>query len=315
VHAQHLLKGDVMTIKQTAAVLGVGFTLGACSSPASGPGGVVEVEHEATVGVSWEEYRAAARKLGRGEQLVAEWDLVFKNEAALQAHYEEVALREKPKLAVFTQLSTGYEPTYSAGEKTAILYCVSNTFSNKSTVVQDMAGAAADWFRVTNVNFRYQPQDDATCETNASVDLKVLPNVEAGLAGCGMSLLMDWFEGGCPYGSSDDEGKGVLSVNYSAFPLFPGLTGRGLFRHELGHVLGFRHEHPWAPNPVCSEQQSSVAFDIGGRRLTAYDQTSVMHYPSCGGIPNTDNTISASDGIGARSIYGIPAAWYVPITG
>ena len=43
-------------------------------------------------------------------------------------------------------------------------------------------------------------------------------------------------------------------------------------RHELGHILGFRHEH------IRSEANSSC--DEGGafRAVTDYDQASVMHY-------------------------------------
>lgn len=41
----------------------------------------------------------------------------------------------------------------------------------------------------------------------------------------------------------------VLLMDFKTFPLNNpdhGVNKVGLLRHELGHVLGFRHEHPFA---------------------------------------------------------------------
>jgi hypothetical protein len=94
------------------------------------------------------------------------------------------------------------------------------------------------------------------------------------------------------------------------------VTTVGTLRHELGHVLGFRHEHPWAPlRGGCNEDPTDVPTDITGRRLTPYDQVSVMHYLDCGGVAGIDYTLSIQDGIGARKIYGMPASWHVALQG
>ena len=90
------------------------------------------------------------------------------------------------------------------------------------------------------------------------------------------------------------------------------VTVRGLLRHELGHMLGFRHEHPWAEDMgSCDEAPDEADYDLTGRRLTAYDRTSVMHYAQCDGVAGSDYVISRDDGIGARKVYGMPASWYV----
>ena len=64
----------------------------------------------------------------------------------------------------------------------------------------------------------------------------------------------------------------------------------GVLRHELGHVLGFRHEHIRSGAPaVCPGE--SVAATVN---LTDYDPQSVMHY-FCGGVGNPDLAITETD--------------------
>jgi hypothetical protein len=70
----------------------------------------------------------------------------------------------------------------------------------------------------------------------------------------------------------------------------------GVLRHELGHTLGFVHEHV--------RIRSGCYEDGEWRGLTPYDSASVMHYPQCSGTQRGDLTITALDVAGALAVYG-----------
>jgi hypothetical protein len=292
--------------------------LGACGGRLSGSAELeVEVESEQPFGISWQAYREQAKIAHFGESyFVAEWDLYFRSEEDLRTHYEQEIVREKAKLAVIRRLSTGFEATYQDVKQTDIIYCVSTSFTNKSTVVSEVSVAAGAWESVGRIRFRYDASQDASCDqNNANVDFAVMPTA-SGLAGCGANKMV-WtlpIEG-CPVNGTMV--IGVLLMNYGLFPLPPpdhNVTTVGTLRHELGHMLGFRHEHPWAPGGSgCTEAPTyAPPLDLTGRRLTSYDQASVMHYVRCSGVAGTAWDLSPLDGVGAREIYGMPAAWYVP---
>jgi hypothetical protein len=85
--------------------------------------------------------------------------------------------------------------------------------------------------------------------------------------------------------------------------LAPNITTGGVLIHELGHSLGFRHEHIRFPGG-CLE-------DSNWRGLTTYDPGSTMHYPWCpGGISTASLQLTSRDGEGAAGVYG----WYTAMT-
>jgi len=69
----------------------------------------------------------------------------------------------------------------------------------------------------------------------------------------------------------------------------------GILRHEIGHILGYRHEHNRALTGCYFEDDRWVA-------LTDYDHKSVMHY-FCGGGGTRALTLSSSDIAGHRELY------------
>jgi hypothetical protein len=80
----------------------------------------------------------------------------------------------------------------------------------------------------------------------------------------------------------------------------------GVLRHEIGHTLGYRHEHI-RNIPGCYAEGSSY------KPLTPYTPNSVMHY-FCGGAGSLDLSIRESDKRGHRCLYltGAPCPQTIP---
>ena len=73
----------------------------------------------------------------------------------------------------------------------------------------------------------------------------------------------------------------------------------GVLRHELGHSLGFRHEHIRSEAPAaCPDEPTYDTLD-----LTDYDPQSVMHY-FCGEVGSRQLAITELDRLGAQKVYG-----------
>jgi hypothetical protein len=75
-------------------------------------------------------------------------------------------------------------------------------------------------------------------------------------------------------------------------------TGPGVLRHELGHVLGYRHEHIRGI-PGCYME------DNNWRPLTPYDGRSVMHYPCGPSAARGDLVLTPLDVAGHRRLYRV----------
>ena len=69
----------------------------------------------------------------------------------------------------------------------------------------------------------------------------------------------------------------------------------GVLRHELGHILGYRHEHI-VGIPGCATENNSW------RMITPYTANSVMHY-FCGGGGSFDLSLRPTDVQGHQCLY------------
>lgn len=88
-------------------------------------------------------------------------------------------------------------------------------------------------------------------------------------------------------------------VDPSFFSTTMGFNTAGVFRHELGHVLGFRHEHIRSGAPAtCPDEDTLDVIELG-----EYDPQSVMHY-FCGQVGNPALEITELDREGAQYVYG-----------
>jgi hypothetical protein len=243
---------------------------------------------------SWEAYKASATRIFEGQEVyVVEGDIAVTLDELYEDWLDRLETREliNAGLGVEESHSTvnrvrNRDDVWSTSARQDLTYCVSNSFgSSKTRVINEMATATANWEAEANVNFTYVSSQDANCTgSNTNVRFAVRP----------------WTSGGAcaffPSGGGCVARTLVINIpdldqNYAP------VTTLGVFRHELGHILGLRHEHIRNSDPFCAESGR-------WRALTSYDRASVMHYPWCPGATNTgDLRITSLDADGVGQLY------------
>jgi serine protease len=214
---------------------------------------------------------------------IAEWDLAFPDLATLQKYMQN---KNSNKLIISTMGSSKTFDVWSASDRKKLAYCISDEFGDKKKdVIDAMRVATRDWMDAAGVKFIYRRSEDKNCTaTNTKVMFDVRPVNE------GMYLARAFFP------SYDRPQRNVL-IDQSSFD-FSFVALSGFLRHELGHVLGFRHEH------ISPEGNGKCKELPNFKPLTDYDQYSVMHYPQCGGKNELENMIlSDLDKDGAQKVY------------
>jgi hypothetical protein len=210
-------------------------------------------------------------------------------------HLREFYDRYVQKGALIVDTAGGADDKWSDVQKLNLTYCVSTTFGNNyNAVVTAMAQATAAWKAAANVNYVYLSAQDSSCTaSNNNVVFDVRP-VNVG----GQYLARAFFP------NSSRSTRNVL-IDNTAFTTSapPSLTG--ILRHELGHTIGFRHEHTRPESGTCFE-------DNNWRALTTYDSASVMHYPQCNGSGDWTLVLTSKDIAGATALYGAPGGGNPP---
>ncbi|MFP2904764.1 M57 family metalloprotease [Pyxidicoccus sp. 3LFB2] len=242
--------------------------------------------------LTYEEFRAQAWREPDTGLYIVDGDTPVRDESELRQVYETYVRDARGGGDVATQRAplivnrfNNADDRWDYRRQRNLSYCVSTAFgSNYNTVVQAMAQAAAAWQQV-NVRFQHRSDQDGACTaTNNSVVFDVRPV-------SGQSYLARAF-----FPSFSRAGRNVL-IDASSFGNNAPWTLTGILRHELGHTLGFRHEHTRPEARTCFE-------DNNWRALTAYDAASVMHYPHCNGSNRGDLSLTASDVSGTYALYG-----------
>jgi len=174
---------------------------------------------------------------------------------------------------------------WSASQALHLTYCVSTAFGgNYSKVVSAMSSATGAWEASARVNFVHASAQDSNCTgRNSAVVFDVNP------VNTTQYLARAFFP------NSSRRSRNILIAQDSFGDISP-WTLTGILRHELGHTLGFRHEHTRVSSTGCYE-------DNAWRALTPYDASSVMHYPQCRGTNKGDLSLTTSDKQGAGILY------------
>ncbi len=188
--------------------------------------------------------------------------------------------------ALIVHQAGGVDAKWTAVQVQQLSYCISDNFgANKNAMIAAMDRATGDWEATADIDFIYDASQDGNCTpANNQVLFDVRPV-------SGAQYLARAF-----FPNDTRVNRNVL-VDSSSFGNLGAITLPGILRHELGHVLGFRHEHTRPEAGTCFE-------DGNWRPLTDYDQLSVMHYPQCNGVSGRDLTLSPLDVAGIQALYG-----------
>lgn len=175
---------------------------------------------------------------------------------------------------------------------TILSYCVlQHTFPRQEwyeEVVANMRSATQAWEAICGVRFEYVPDQDTSGSVRPDGVLFPVRYIGAG----GAFIAAAFFP-------NDPASRRRVLIDPSYFTT--SFNHVGVLRHELGHVLGFRHEHIRSGAPaVCPHEDTS-----GTINLTNYDPQSVMHY-FCGGVGSRKLELTQVDSMGAQNLYGPP---------
>ena len=259
-------------------------------------------------GKTFEEFLATVYKEpGEGGKYIVNGDIAIANIKQLEEFFKAMKsgagqtaggklIVSKDKLIVNAE--GGRDTVWNAETKRNLTYCVSSSFGlRQAQVVADMEAATGAWEQSSNVDFRHVAGEDGNCTaTNANVVFDVRPTDVNG-----QYLARAFFP------NEPRRDRNVL-IDETSFDLDPDekLTLVGILRHELGHTLGWRHEHTRPESGKCFE-------DTNWRPLSDYDRFSVMHYPQCNGGGDWSLDLTDMDRIGSACIYGAATGFTAPL--
>jgi serralysin len=261
--------------------------------------GCAAVDGDGPEPMSWDEFQAQATQEPVTGTYVYDGDQTALNLAELNEAYEQylgqfddgsgVGIATQP---LIVNVYNGKIDKWA--DATALTYCVSKkSFGARyNDVVQYMATALGNWEATgARVHFTHLVAQDGNCTNrNNNVTFNVRQD----------RSTQYYAKAFFPYYPRSAREVVISTISYGNLGVW---TLGGILTHELGHSLGFRHEHirPENTNLVapCSREDSNWAV------LTAYDSASVMHYPhnGCAGTNKGDLAITSLDAQGARALY------------
>lgn len=219
---------------------------------------------------------------------VVNGDEVAATKADLRKFYDRMVAESDGKSVedgLIVNTVSGVDDRWSASQALNLTYCVSTKFGTRhDDIANAMTAGAALWEGATSkVNFVHVPAQDGSCTVRNN---NVLFSVEP--VSTTQYIARSFFP------STAKRSRNVL-VDDSIWTSGNWEPG-DILGHELGHTLGFRHEHTRPEAGTCFE-------DNNWRPLTPYDSASIMHYPQCNGS-SSDLEFQASDAAGVRALYG-----------
>ena len=220
-------------------------------------------------------------------QYIVNGDEPISSTGDLKAYYDRMVHGSEQAMEEGLVVNTvsGIDDKWSTSQVGNLTYCVSTKFGSRYTdVVNAMAAGAALWEGASSrIDYVHVPSQDASCTTrNKTVLFSVEP------------VQTSQYIARAFFPSTPKRSRNVL-VDDSIWTS-GSWTPANIMGHELGHTLGFRHEHTRPEAGTCFE-------DNNWRPLTPYDSSSIMHYPQCNGT-SSNLSMTAADRQGAAALYG-----------
>ncbi|MBD3922996.1 matrixin family metalloprotease [Nocardioides cavernae] len=235
---------------------------------------------------TFQEFHASTFK-DADQQYIVNGDEPIAGTGELKGYYDRMVHGSEEAMENGLVVNTvgGIDDKWSTSQVGNLTYCVSTKFGSRYTdVVNAMTSGAGLWEAASSrINFVHVPSQDASCTTRNN---NVLFSVEP--------VQTSQYIARAFFPSSPKRSRNVL-VDDSIWTS-GSWTPTNILGHELGHTLGFRHEHTRPEAGTCFE-------DNNWRPLTPYDSSSIMHYPQCNGT-SSNLSMTATDRQGAVTLYG-----------
>ena len=284
---------------QLRNVVVVGWSLAVGLECLGGCGPAQEQEaHAEASPPTWEEFLGSAHTLPSGV-LVADGDEGFQDVAALRRYYDARSAGGEYGTArgelIVSLKEDGARDIWGPFEKRDIWYCVDRASlgSRYDQVVADLAAAARDWGYAADVRFRHAAAYDSDChenQGNVKFDVRAYPLDANMVAWAGLPSMPR-------HQRSFLINPTFLDNQYGKVQAY--------LRHELGHMLGFRHEHLRNTTKWECKEIGGPAYEA----VTASDNSSVMHYLDNSCVFTFQirlGRLSEKDRQGATAVYGPP---------
>lgn len=224
---------------------------------------------------------------GNAVYYVLEGDLLLNHEGVesyLMSHRQGIVPARDGELLVMTQM--GKKVIWQSGQRNLTYAVARNTFPTQTQyqeVVNNMREAANDWLFCAEcgLTIKHQEKFDANPKPGeVTFIVRYVPNETDFIAAA-------FFPNYPP----------AMRQVFIAPSYFTTTANHvGVLRHELGHVLGYRHEHI-VGIPGCALEDGNWV------PVTPYDSHSVMHY-LCGDGGTMTMALQETDKAGHRIAYG-----------